>query len=166
MNDYVFYFLGKTYPLIIKPLSHPPLSFDEVSFVISKTHQAKAKDLFTSWYKKQAGKIIKERTDYYVKKYNLKYKSLKITNARTRWGSCNHGGGLNFSLKLVMAPLSVVDYVVVHELAHTLHHNHSKNFWTEVSKYCPNYEEERKWLKQNGHNIVLDTGEGQYQSER
>lgn len=151
----LFYFLGKTYPLTIKPLSHPPLSFDGFSFTLSKTHQAKTKDLFIAWYKKQAGNLIKAKTESLAKQHNFKFKSIKIGNAKSRWGSCSGINKLSFSLRLIMAPIPVIDYVIVHELVHTVHHNHSKNFWSEVSKYCPNYKEEKKWLKQNGHNLTL-----------
>lgn len=154
MNGTLFYFLGKTYPLITKPLSYPPLSFDGTSFVLSKTHQGKAEDLFMSWYKREAIRLIRDRVEALSKQYNLKFKGVKITNAKSRWGSCNNKGGLNFSLKLVMAPPQVIDYVVIHELAHTVHHNHSQSFWVEVSKYCPNYKVERNWLKQHDCDLV------------
>lgn len=155
MNTAVFYFLGKTYPLIIKPLSFPPLLFDGASFILSKTHQGKTKELFMSWYKREATRLIKERVESLSKQYNLKFKSVKITNAKSRWGSCNGKNNLSFSLRLVLAPASVIDYVVAHELAHTVHHNHSKSFWVEVSKYCQNYKVERNWLKQHGHSLII-----------
>ena len=151
----LYYFLGKTYPLVLKPLSHPPLSFDGMSFILSKTHQGKAKDLFMSWYKREATNMIKERVEVLSKQHNLKFKGVKITNAKSRWGSCNGKNNLSFSLRLLLAPTSEIDYVIIHELTHTVHHNHSKNFWNEVSKYCPNYKNERNWLKQHGHLLTL-----------
>lgn len=151
----LFYVLGRAYPLIIKPLSHPPLWFDGSSFTLSKTHQAKTKDLFMAWYKKQAGGLIKAKTESLAKQHNFKFKSIKIGNAKSRWGSCSGKNNLSFSLRLIMAPIPVVDYVIVHELVHTVHHNHSKSFWNQVSKYCPNYKVERSWLKLHGHDLVI-----------
>lgn len=148
-------FLGETYPLIIKPISDPPLMFDGNSFVLSKTHQSKAGELFTAWYRKQASSLIKDKLETLAKQHNFKFKSIKIGNAKSRWGSCSGKNNLSFSLRLIMAPISVIDYVIVHELCHTIHHNHSKNFWNQVSKFCPNYKEEKIWLKQNGHRLTL-----------
>jgi len=72
---------------------------------------------------------------------------LRITNARKRWGSCSVKGNLNFTWRLIMAPLQVIDYVVVHELVHIKEKNHSKNFWNHVSSYLPDYKQKRKELK-------------------
>jgi len=150
-----FAYLGQAVPLKIHKIISPPLSLCDGSFNLSQTHLAKAKSLFISWYKKQAAKIITERTKYFAEKYDLKYKGLRVTDAKTRWGSCSRSGKLSFSLKLVMAPLPVVDYVVIHELSHTIHHNHSQRFWETVATFCPDYKEKRKWLKIQGHTLSL-----------
>jgi predicted metal-dependent hydrolase len=75
--------------------------------------------------------------------------SLTIRNQKSRWGSCSTRGTLSFNWRLIMAPPEVLDYVVVHELAHMMEHNHSKAFWALVAKYCPDYLAHRNWLKQN-----------------
>jgi hypothetical protein len=75
--------------------------------------------------------------------------SIRITDARQRWGSCTHKGGLNFSWRLIQAPPKIVDYVVVHELVHISQPDHSKKFWNKVREILPDYERRRKWLREN-----------------
>ena len=80
----------------------------------------------------------------------IEYKELKITNAEHQLGSCTSKKTLNFSWRLVMAPLVVIDYVVVHELTHLTYMNHSKRFWKELGKTFPQYQETKDWLKAKG----------------
>jgi len=90
-----------------------------------------------------------------LKKKGLRYNRIKITNALKTWGSCSHQGNLNFTWRLIMAPLNVVDYVVVHELIHLDEKNHSRTFWEKVEILMPGYKEHKEWLKKNGHILKL-----------
>ena len=83
---------------------------------------------------------------------NGKAARIRITGARTRWGSCA-GERLNFTYRLAMAPLEVIDYVIVHELVHIEVKNHSKTFWKRVEKIMPGYKRRRRWLKENGYSL-------------
>jgi predicted metal-dependent hydrolase len=150
-NAPTIYYLGSGYPLITKPLSYPPLYFDGTNFIISKTHESRIAEFVINWYKKQALIFVKGRVDALSNRDGFNCGKIKIGGAKTRWGSCSSKNDLSFTYKLVMAPVSVIDYVVIHELVHTTHHNHAKSFWKEVSKHCPNYKEERKWLRRHGH---------------
>jgi predicted metal-dependent hydrolase len=80
----------------------------------------------------------------------LKPVAIKITEARKRWGSCGSKGTLNFSWRLIMAPMEVIDYVIVHELAHIGQLNHSPTYWRKVAEILPDYKKREKWLKENG----------------
>ena len=73
---------------------------------------------------------------------------------RTRWGSCSSSGNLNFNCLLALVPPAVLDYVVVHELCHRLEMNHSPRFWQEVGRVMPDYEEHKKWLRENGAELI------------
>ena len=101
--------------------------------------------------KTKAAQLIPQRVTFYSDITGIDCKKVKITSAKKRWGSCSSRGNLNFSWRLVLAPLPVIDYVVVHELAHIIHRNHSKRFWALVKKLYPNYKTCRKWLRSEGH---------------
>jgi predicted metal-dependent hydrolase len=88
------------------------------------------------------------------------YGRITIRNQTSVWGSCTAKGNLNFNCLLMKMPSDVVDYVIVHELCHRRQMNHSALFWAEVAKYCPNYQEERKWLRDNGAIYIQAMNEG------
>ncbi len=97
-------------------------------------------------YKRLANCIIKRRVEHYSQITGWQATAIKVGSAKTRWGSCSGKNTLNFTWKLVLADLDTVDYVVLHELAHTVEHNHSANFWRLVGQYMPDYKNARKRL--------------------
>lgn len=92
---------------------------------------------------------------HYSKVMGVKYKEYKITETKTTWGTCNSSKKLTFNLKLAMAPRDVVEYVVVHELAHLKHMNHDRSFWNLVGKILPEYKESQNYLKKYGQFMNL-----------
>jgi predicted metal-dependent hydrolase len=150
----MFLFLGESYPLEIVENQEKALVLNG-SFKLAEKAVNRAETVFARWYRKQAKEILKERVDLYASQYSFQYQGIKITSAKTRWGSCNSKGSLSFSWRLIMAPLEQVDYVVVHELVHTIHHNHSKRFWNRVEKVMPDFKESKKWLRKNGPQLML-----------
>ena len=100
--------------------------------------------------RKRAAEIIEARCRYYAPVMGVSYGTVTIREQKTRWGSCSAKGNLNFNWKLVLMPPEILDYVVVHELAHRIQMNHSAAFWAEVGKILPDYKERRQWLKVNG----------------
>jgi predicted metal-dependent hydrolase len=150
-----FLYLGSAYPLKVVDQISPPLTLIDGMFLLSGTYQPHGIDIFTNWYKNQARIMISERVKLYATRHKLSYSRINISSARTRWGSCSSTGTLSFTWRLVMAPLPVIDYVVVHELAHIREKNHGKRFWAAVASMLPGYEAQKKWLKQNGHLLTL-----------
>lgn len=102
----------------------------------------------------EALKVIPERVEYFAKVIGVTYGKITVRKQKTRWGSCSSKGNLNFNCLLMLAPPEVLDYVVVHELCHRKQMNHSKAFWLEVEKVLPNYKEVRKWLKEEGSQMI------------
>ena len=104
-----------------------------------------------AWYKQRAFEKIAERARFYADVMGLRCPQPKITHAEARWGSCGPRGTLNFSWRLIMAPPEVIDYVVVHELAHLVVRNHSRAFWRRVALVMPGHALCKKWLRENEH---------------
>lgn len=98
-------------------------------------------------HKQSARIFISERLDYYTKKYNFSYNCLNIKAHLHRWGSCSSHRNLNFNYRIIMLPLELADYIIVHELCHLKEMNHSSKFWKLVEEIIPDYRERRKKLK-------------------
>jgi len=149
-----FLYLGKEAPLRIVPDQKPALIMDKV-FKLTKSAQPQAESVFEAWYKKQARMVLTERVKFFAQKYGFKVGKIRISSARTRWGSYSSKGTLSFTWRLVMAPLEIIDYVVLHELCHLKEMNHSRAFWERVETILPDYKRRRKWLKKNGGALRL-----------
>lgn len=154
----VFYYLGEPVELNLIPSSfwrprinirgdkmvisiHRDMTMSEGKKIIKKTIQ--------NFYKKKAEEVIHDRLQFFNEYYQLEYKRVTLRNQKSRWGSCSGKKNLNFNWKLVMAPIEVIDYVVVHEMCHLSQMNHSAKFWNLVAEKIPNYKDIRKWLKDN-----------------
>jgi predicted metal-dependent hydrolase len=110
----------------------------------------KIRELLTNWYRWQAQAVFSERLRLYSEKTGMKPSSFSLGNAARRWGSCNARGDVRLSWQVVMAPPSLVDYVVVHELCHLRHCDHSRRFWKLVGSILPDYEKRRERLRREG----------------
>jgi len=152
-----FLYLGEWYPLEIDESDHEglPLKLSFGNFVLNRDHVEEARNLFIEWYKKEAKEKIEGRIRYYSDRLHLSPKGARITSAKSRWGSCSRDNRLSFSWRIIMAPLTIIDYVLVHELVHIKEKNHSKKFWTSLEAVLTDYRERRVWLKKNGHRLWL-----------
>lgn len=150
-----FLYMGVVYPLSVDGTDGSQLVFDGKRFVLSKEHRSNARDVFVSWYRECAQRHISERVQEYSSQYNIPFSKIRITNAERRWGSCNNKGVLRFSWRLAMAPQDVIDYVIVHELVHIKHLNHSRAYWQEVIAIMPDFKERKRWLFRHGNRLVL-----------
>lgn len=120
-------------------------------------HKAMVIKLLSKWYKAQAQDILQDRIEIYAPQIGRPYADVRYKKLKTRWGSCSSKGNLNFNWALVMAPLDIIDYVVVHELCHLVHHHHKPSFWNLVGKYYPRYEEAKKWLRIHGGQMRIES---------
>lgn len=144
----LFLFLGGSYPL--QPVDTVEGGIRRTDrLYIARSLMPDLRHNLKRWYMREAALILRERCAWFSMVTGHTPASIRITDARRRWGSCTSYGGLNFSWCLVQAPLEIVDYVVVHELVHLAHHNHSKKFWDRVREIMPDYERRRKWLREN-----------------
>ncbi len=145
-------YLGENCSVVLSEGKNKRPKIEKVAntFFISSNFDAVPKKFIKKWYLQQAEQVIGERVEIWKQKFGASVNSVSIRSQRSRWGSCSTKGNLNFNWKLVMAPLDVVDYLVIHELTHLRHMNHSGAFWETVEMHCPDYADKEKWLKQNG----------------
>ncbi|MBN2086908.1 M48 family metallopeptidase [Candidatus Peregrinibacteria bacterium] len=160
LNGDVFYYLGEAVTLELVPSSfwrprinirgdkmvmsiHREMTMSEGKKLIKKTIQ--------SFYKNKAEEVIHDRLQFFNEYYQLEYKRVTLRNQKSRWGSCSGKKNLNFNWKLIMAPIEIIDYVVVHEMCHLKQMNHSAKFWNLVSLKIPYHNDAKKWLKENNY---------------
>jgi len=138
-----FYYLGKKYDLVKIP------TFKSVEVDNNKIYYPNEKTL-NNWYKKEMVNLFSERLNVNYNNFqeNIPFPKLKIRTMKTRWGVCNRrDNSVTLNSELMKYEIDKLDYVIIHELSHFVHFNHSKEFWNVVSKYCPNYKNLRKELK-------------------
>jgi len=150
----MFLYLGTRYPLEFVEGGRERLRLDG-AFKLAASQQKEAARVFGRWYREQARQVLTERVAFFARQHGFQYRRIRITSARTRWGSCSTMGFLSFSWRLILAPPEVVDYVVIHELVHTVIHNHSKQFWQRLGVLLPEYREHRKWLRDHGRELLI-----------
>ena len=156
-----FAYLGRHYRLKIQE-GHQvgvSLSGGYLKATIRPTEQDEHKTLkiqqyLQNWYRNKAQERLKEKTERYAKQIGVSPAAVSVRNFKSRWGSCDKKGQVVFNWNIIKAPHSVVDYVVVHELCHLIHPNHSKEFWQEVGRFDSNYLEHRQWLKIKGAGLL------------
>jgi predicted metal-dependent hydrolase len=133
-----FLYLGQAHPLHILASQRARLTFDGAQFLLRKSAQAKAGQAFAGWYKEQAFSFLSERVPAMANQLHFSFQKIRISSARTRWGSCSGRGTLSFTYRLIMAPAEVVDYVVLHRL----------------EELMPDYKQHLAWLKKNGKYLM------------
>ena len=107
-----------------------------------------------TWYRSRALERLQEKTTRYAQQIGVSPTAVSVRNFRSRWGSCNKRGQVVFNWNIIKAPHSIVDYVVIHELCHLIHPNHSKSFWELVAKHDQQYLKHKEWLRVKGTNLL------------
>lgn len=118
--------------------------------------EARRLEVLEKRYRDAARKYFTERVAYYHTLTGGRYTSITIRDQKTRWGSCSSRGTLSFNYRLIFAPPRVLDYVVVHELCHLTHMDHSKSFWDMVERIMPDYRVYKQWLRDHGQELTLE----------
>ncbi|PGT82449.1 MULTISPECIES: M48 family metallopeptidase [Bacillaceae] len=151
-NGESFLYLGETYPIEIiqdnKSLSQDSVVFDNGKLLIYvQQHDAeKNKVVLKRFYYQQCKQLVEQSVSYYQRYFKTKPRSIRITDSKTTWGTCDSKHQLTFNWRLAMAPREVIDYVVVHEMCHMVHLNHDRSFWRLVGKIVPDFKEKERWL--------------------
>ncbi|SDC20453.1 hypothetical protein SAMN05660835_00445 [Desulfurella multipotens] len=153
-NGENFYYLGKIYELKIVKADKNSVSLLDGILLLSIKKQSNPRLVLINWYKTQALSFIKTRLNYYSNLLNCTFKSITITSAKKRLGSCDFNGNLRFSFYNILLDQAYIDYVVIHELCHLFYLNHSKNFWQKVESILPDFKQKRLWIRKNFYIIA------------
>jgi predicted metal-dependent hydrolase len=143
-----------------RELAKPPKPFhlglqrDDVVWIGGLALPLPALPSLEAWYREQARDEIRRVSAYEARRLDVTYTRVTIRDQLTRWGSCSKTGALSFNWRLILAPPAILTYVVVHELCHRIHHDHSHDFWSTVAAARPTFREERAWLADHGHELL------------
>lgn len=158
VNGEGFLYLGRSYRLKIVEDQTQPLMLKQGYLCLRsglEDQQEDTHEIFKEFYREKSLHKISERVEYFASQMGVTPKGIKVQELQHRWASCTTEGMLNFHWKCIMAPLTIIDYIVVHELAHLIHANHTEAFWNEVDKVLPDYLERKQWLRVNGAGMSL-----------
>ncbi|MBQ8374930.1 MAG: M48 family metallopeptidase [Clostridia bacterium] len=147
LDGYRFPILGEFYQIFLTDETRVRWCVEEKKLFLPRSNTEKR---LKTWLKENA-KLVFERTTYrFAEEMGVEPLSIKIASSRRRWGGCHFNNEIEYTFRLLYAPKEIVDYVVVHELSHILHKDHSKAFWAQVQSVCPDYAKKREWLKSHG----------------
>ena len=156
-----FYYLGKAYPLHVQYDANVRrvcvfLNTDSLTIQTPVVDMETMKAAVLLWYRENAAKLVCGRAMHYGGLLGEQPARILIREQKSRWGSCNSRRELRLNWKLIMAPLKILDYVVIHELCHLKEMNHSPRFWAHVARLCPDYKQCRKWLRDYGAMLTFE----------
>lgn len=154
-----FPYLGRNYRLKVEQGSFVPVKLLQGQLVVQTPEGSQQphmiRNALVRWYKRQALQKMRDKVKRYAPVVGVKPAGVAIKSFKSRWGSCTVKGELEFNWRIMFAPNRMVDYVVVHELCHLIHYDHSPDFWSEVWRVMPDYQECRNWLKENSERLVI-----------
>lgn len=155
VNGQSFLYFGRNYCLSIEEDQAVPLKLTGGYLRLDKKYLSKAEKVFKEFYREKAQQKIQERMKLIEDKFSTKPSSIKVLELRNRWASWTPKNRLTFHWKCAMAPVGVLDYIIMHEMVHLKYPSHSPAFWNELDKKMPDYREYENWLKQNGVKMAL-----------
>ena len=157
VNGEEFLYIGRSYRLKLVPKREEPLLLKGGYFCLRADLRpgVKAAAAFRDFYRDKGLVRINERVDYFKARMNVEPKSVKILDLKHRWASWTPDGNLNFHWKCMMSPVKILDYIVVHELAHLIFPDQAAKFWNEVDKLLPDFSERKEWLRVHGAGMDL-----------
>jgi len=160
VNGEAFMYLGRNYSLRVvhdQVLKQPVTKLYQGKFIITTPidDQLQLKASMEAWFRQKTLQKVEERIAYYQKYFDVEPTVVKVKEQKKRWASCTSKRELLFNWRCVMAPSFALDYIVVHEMCHMLHMDHSKDFWSLLNRIMPDYEKRREWLKNYGIKMDL-----------
>lgn len=151
-----FPYLGEAYEVAVDSVTRVDEADGILALAKNRVEKRSIREVLKYLYRCEARSHLTSRLDHYAREMDVEYGQLELRNQRTRWGSCSSSGTVSLNWRLMMAPPEIVDYVVIHELAHLTEPSHNNAFWHLVSTYDSDYEEHAEWLDQNSTALIFD----------
>lgn len=151
----IFPYLGEPHLVVIEQRPSSAVIDSELRLANHHVEQTSVKRALEKLYRRKARNHFEAQADHYSAQMDVEYEQIEIRNQRTKWGSCSTNGTLGLNWRLMMAPPDVVDYIIVHELAHLLESNHTDAFWNLVAEHDPAYQEHAQWLEENSTRLIF-----------
>jgi predicted metal-dependent hydrolase len=150
-----FPYFGENHELIVESRQKSEIVDETIRLRRCAVEQSTVERALRNFYRREAREHFSDRLEHFAGEMGLAYDNVQIRNQRTRWGSCSTNGTISLNWRLMMAPPDIIDYVVVHELAHLQEPNHTTEFWRLVGEYDPNYAKHSDWLDDNSARLIF-----------
>lgn len=149
------FFLGVPLKIRVVPCLFSDIRRNGRVLWASVPHERDVPELVKDWLKIRAERMLRKRLMHFARKQGQRIPEFSLSDAKTQWGICHPDGRIRLNWRLIQAPLSIIDYVAAHEVAHLLHLDHSRQFWAQVESLCPDAKTARAWLNQHGHKLMI-----------
>ena len=149
-----FHYLGRSYRLLLVDEQDVPLKLTAGRFCLLRSEVSQGREHFVRWYTEHAHAWLRRRVKGWTSRMGVLPRGIEVRDLGFRWGSCGMAGTVNFHWGAILLPTSIVDYVIVHELAHLIESNHTPEFWLRVERAMPDYQERKAWLAERGAGFV------------
>lgn len=153
-GETVFY-LGVPLQIRVAPCLFPDVRRNGRMLWVSSPDEASVPELVRAWFRERAVPLLKRRLMIHARKQGGRIPQFDLSDARTQWGICHPDGRIRLNWRLAQAPLSIIDYVAAHEVAHLVHADHSQRFWRQVERLYPEADTAREWLNRHGHKLMI-----------
>lgn len=150
-----FPYLGEDHTVVVEPGVRHDAVDGEIRLRQSAVTQSSLQQVLENFYRTHAREYLTDRVDHYADAMGVEYRQIELRNQRTLWGSCSTTGTLSLKWRLVMAPPEIIDYVVIHELAHLIEATHTQEFWRIVGEFDPEYTRHAEWLEANSATLIF-----------
>lgn len=157
-NGDKFLYFGSEYSLIIKDSNRDNVYLYKNNIIVEVNNNINAtyiRNILKTWYISESKKYLIKTNSYYEILIGVEANKLLFGKYKSKWGSCNSKKIISYDWRIIMAPLEVIHYLIIHELCHIKYLNHSNNFWNTVEKYMANYKLQKQWLKTNSNKLIL-----------
>jgi hypothetical protein len=151
----VFPYLGEECEVVVERRPSSDVSDGTIRLAQHHVEETSVKRALETLYRRKARETFDERADHYAGEMGVEYQRIDVRNQRTKWGSCSTSGTLGLNWRLMMGPMEVVEYVVIHELAHLQEPNHGEAFWSLVAEHDPEYQAHANWLEENSTRLIF-----------